>query len=173
MRISIPFLIITLSLVLLSSLISTESVSGKLAIESFLVSFLSIYPIRIVGDISMEFVNLISSTSRSHCNSYVPMFVWIFHISPGTTEMISGTIRISFSSEKSVAMSNILSHSSWNMSTERVPSIEALVILSGIVRIERNRSTESNQISDDTVHLLSTQVLFFISIPIISNFHQP
>ena len=152
-----------------------ESVSGKFPSESLVVSFLSIYPIRILGEISIEFVNLISSTSRSPLSSNVPECVRNLQVSPGITE----TISISEGSDTSFSfvrskrdIQSVFPPAKPSINTDCDASIAWDKIGVEILRLETNHSVESTPISVAFSHFFITQTLFLISVPISMNSHH-
>ncbi len=152
-----------------------ESVSGKFASESLEVSFLSIYPIRIRGEISIEFVNLISSTSRSPLSSKVPECVKNLQVSPGITETISVSegSNTSFSFVRSRRdIQRVFPPAKPSVSTDCDTSMTWEIIGVEILRLETNHSVESIPISVAFSHFFVTQTLFLISIPINVNSHH-
>lgn len=70
-------------------------------------------------------------------------------------------------------MSKLLFHTRLMIKTDRDISILAERIPSDTVRIGTNLSTESIPIWEEFSHFFITQILFFISVPIIVNSHQP
>ena len=164
-----------LSPVTRSNRIMRESVSGKFPSESLVVSFLSIYPIRILGEISIEFVNLISSMSRSPLSSNVPVCVRNFQVCLGITETISISdgSDTSFSFVKSrTDIQRTFPPAKPSINTDLDPSIVWEIIGVEILRLETNHSVERTPISVTFSHFFITQTLFLISVPIRMNSHH-
>jgi hypothetical protein len=97
----------------------------------------------------------------------------IFQISHGITETIFGIVCISFSLVRSVFISKVLFQTRLIIKTDLDKSILELRISSETLRIGTNLSTESIPICEELSHFFMAQILFFISVPITVNSHQP